>query len=101
MSRNQDEGGNGKKRSLFDMDNGFATTLAAMISMLASPALNEFTAPYVIWLAQRSYPPDLVELIRVVWMFCCWPLTFFAAHAGTVAAMSILTLYVVQRSVAF
>lgn len=81
-------GGNGPK-----MDDGFAITLAAMISMLASPALNEVTAPYVVWIAQRSYPPDWVEAIGFAWMVCCWPLTFFAARAGVAAALAVASMY--------
>ena len=45
-----------------DLKGGFATTAAAMIAMLASPALNEVTAPYVVWLAERSYPRDVVRV---------------------------------------
>lgn len=97
MSGYDDDPGRRKKKSIFDMDNGFATTLAFMIAILASPALNEFTVPYVILIAQRSYQPDFVALIEKVWMVCCWPLTFFAARAGIIAALSVMTVYGILR----
>ena len=97
MPRFNDDPGRGKKKSIFDMENGFATTLAFMIAMLASPALNEVTAPYVIMLAQRSYRADFVALIEIAWMLCCWPLTFFAARAGIIAALTVSTFYAGYR----
>lgn len=80
-----------------DLKGGFATTAAAMIAMLASPALNEVTAPYVIWLAQRSYPRDVVELITIAWMVACFPFVFFAARAGIGAALTVAGVYLAYR----
>ncbi|CAN0543578.1 unnamed protein product, partial [Ectocarpus sp. 8 AP-2014] len=49
---NQGYKGPGKRGPGDDLKGGFATTAAVMIAMLASPALNEVTAPYVVWLAE-------------------------------------------------
>jgi hypothetical protein len=80
-----------------DLKGGFATTAAAMIAMLASPALNEVTVPYVIWLAERSYPRDVVELIRIAWMIACFPFVYYAAKAGIGAALTVAGVYLAYR----
>lgn len=80
-----------------DLKGGFATTAAAMIAILASPALNEVTAPYVIWLAERSYPRDVVEIMRIAWMIACFPFVFFAARAGIGAALTVAGVYLAYR----
>lgn len=92
-----DPRGGGKNSPGDDMKGGFATTAAAMIAMLASPALNEVTTPYVIWLAERNYPTDIVELIRVAWMVACFPFVFFAARAGISAALTVAGVYLAYR----
>lgn len=76
---------------------GFAMTAAAMIAMLASPALNEVTAPYVIWVAERSYPRDVVKLIRIAWMIACFPFVYYAAKAGIGAALTVAGVYLAYR----
>jgi len=80
-----------------DLKGGFATTAAVMISMLTSPSLNEFTSPYVIWLAQRSYSPDFVEWFRLAWMIACFPFVFFAARAAIGAALTVAGVYLAYR----
>ncbi len=80
-----------------DLKGGFATTAAAMIAMLASPALNEVTAPYVVWLAERSYPRDVVEIIGIAWMIACFPFVFFAARAAIGAALTVAGVYLAYR----
>lgn len=94
-NRKQDQDGRSPPQK--DMEGGFATTAAAMIAMLAAPALNEITAPYVIWLAQKNYSQDFVELIAIAWMIACFPFVFFSARAGIVAAITISSMYVSYR----
>lgn len=77
----------------------FATTAAAMVAMPASPALNEVTAPYMILLAERSYPRDVVQIFQVVWMVACFPFVFFAARAGIGAALTVAGVYLAYRFV--
>ncbi|MCD1628100.1 hypothetical protein K7H22_19075 [Seohaeicola saemankumensis] len=79
------------------MKDGFASTLAAMISVLLSAPLNEFTQPYVILYAQRTYAPELVDLIAIVWMILCWPLVFFAARASVIAGLTAAGVYLAYR----
>ncbi len=55
-----------------DMQGGFATTAAAMVSIVLSPPINAFTQPYVILMAERSYPYELVDLIAIAWMILRW-----------------------------
>ncbi|MBO4168851.1 hypothetical protein [Cereibacter azotoformans] len=95
--RNQDHQGNGNGLPRNDMQGGFATTSAAMIAMIAAPALDEATAEYVILLAQRSYAPDIVQLIEVAWMIACFPFVFFAARAGINAALTVAGIYLAYR----
>lgn len=80
-----------------DLSGGFATTAAAMIAMIASPALDEATSQYVILLAQKSYAPDIVQLIEVAWMIACFPFVFFAARAGITAALTVAGVYLAYR----
>lgn len=89
--------GNGGKRPEDDLKGGFATTAAAMIAMLVAPALNEMTAPYVIWLAQKNYSQDFVELITIAWMITCFPFVFFAARAGIYYALTAAGVYLAYR----
>ena len=77
--------------------NGFANTAAAMVSIVLSPPINEFTQPYVIYWATRSYPPELVDLVSIIWMIRIWPLTFFSARAGIVYALSAAGVYLAYR----
>ena len=80
-----------------DWQGGFATTAAAMIAMLVSPAMDEATAPYVIWLAERSYPRDVAEIIRIAWMMACFPFVYFAAKAAIGAALTMAGVYIAYR----
>lgn len=89
--------GSGGKDPGDDLKGGFATTAAAMVSIIVSPPLYEFSAPYVWELARRSYRPEMVDFIMVVWMILTWPLTFFAARASIVAALSMAGIYFAYR----
>ena len=80
-----------------DLKGGFAATAAAMVSLILSPPINEFTQPYVIYWAIRSYPSELVELISIAWMILIWPLVFFAARAGIVYALTAAGIYLAYR----
>ncbi|WP_299724850.1 hypothetical protein [uncultured Tateyamaria sp.] len=95
MNPNQ-HGPNGQGGGM-NMKDGFASTLAAMISVLLSAPLNEFTQPYVILYAQRTYAPELVNLIAIVWMILCWPLVFFAARASIIAGLTAAGVYLAYR----
>lgn len=66
---------------------GFATVVAVMLAMLAAPPLHQWTAPYVLALARRSYSPDLVQLFELAWMIACYPFVFFAARASVSVAL--------------
>lgn len=76
---------------------GFANTAAAMVSILLSPPINEFTQPYVIYWAMRSYPPELVGPISIIWMILIWPLVYFSAREGIVYALSAAGVYLAYR----
>lgn len=80
-----------------DLQGGFATTAAAMIAMIAAPALNEMTATHVIWIAQKNYPPNIVYIIELAWMIACFPFVFFAARAGIAAALTVAGVYLAYR----
>lgn len=71
----------------WDSLQGFATVVAAMLAMLAAPPLHQWTAPYVLALARRSYSPDLVQLVELAWMIACYPFVFFAARASVSVAL--------------
>lgn len=79
------------------MNDGFATTLAAMVALILSAPLNEYTNPYVVYFAQRTYAPDLVNLISIAWMFLCWPLVFFAARASIIAGLTAAGVFIAYR----
>ena len=79
------------------MKDGFASVTAAMVSIILSAPLNEYTQPYVIYLAQRSYSPEIVHLIGIVWMLLCWPLAYFAARASIIAALTAAGVYIAYR----
>lgn len=79
------------------MKDAFASTLAAMVSIILSTPLNEFTQPYVIYWAQRTYAPELVDLIAIIWMILCWPLAFFAARASIIAGLTAAGVYIAYR----
>ena len=86
-----------KKNFWEELQGGFTYTLAAMISLLTSPVLNEWTQPWVIWLASKSYSPEWVDVIAFLWLALCFPFTFFLARAGTIAAISLAGIYLAYR----
>ncbi|MEM7547590.1 MAG: hypothetical protein AAF367_18850 [Pseudomonadota bacterium] len=93
----QPPGGGGDRSPLDDLKGGFATTAAAMLAMLVAPSLDEITAPYVIYLAQQSYPADAVDLIDIAWTVACYPFVFFAARAGIAGALTVAGMYLAYR----
>lgn len=86
--------GPGEKMS---MKEAFASVLAAMVSIILSAPLNEYTQHYVIYLAQRSYAPEIVDLIGIAWMLLCWPLVFFAARASIIAGLTAAGVYIAYK----
>lgn len=79
------------------LQGGFAITAAAMVSIILSPVIDEYTKPYVIYWARRNYPPELVQLISIIWSILTWPLVFFAARAAIVYALTAAGLYLAYR----
>jgi hypothetical protein len=77
--------------------NGFATTVAAMAAVIGGPLLYQYTGPYVIALAQRSYPPEFVNLTAVAFQLACYPFVFFAARASIGVALMVAGSYVALR----
>ena len=80
-----------------DLTGGFASVAAAMVAILLGAPLNDWTAPYVIALAQETYSPEVVDLIGVAWMILTYPLVFFAARASIVAALTTAGMYLAYR----
>ena len=68
-----------------------------MVSIVISPPFHEFTAPYVWTLASKSYGPEMVDFIMAIWMILIWPLTFFAARAAIVTALTTAGVYLAYR----
>ncbi len=68
---------------------GFASVTAAMLAMLGAPYLNELTAEYVVALARRTYPPEIVQLVEFAWLVACFPFVFFAARASIGVALMV------------
>lgn len=77
--------------------NGFATTLAVMISVFVAPLLNQYTAPFVVDIAKQTYGPQIVQLIDFGWMVACFPFVFFAARASVGVALMMAGSYVAYR----
>ncbi|MGR3513825.1 MAG: hypothetical protein ACU0GG_13775 [Paracoccaceae bacterium] len=85
----------GEKPGFFDtLQGGFANTLAAMVALVLSMPLYEYTEPYVYYWASRSYPPGLVDAVVIAWMILCWPFCYFAARASIVAALAGAAIYI-------
>lgn len=80
-----------------DLKGGFATVAAAMVSIVVSPPFHEFTAPYVWELARRSYGPEMVDFIMVIWMILIWPLCYFAARASILAGLTVAGVWIAYR----
>lgn len=76
---------------------GFATVVALMLAMLAAPALNQWSAPYVLTLARRNYSPDLVQMVEFGWMIACYPFVFYAARASVGVALMVAGSAAVYR----
>ena len=80
-----------------DLKGGFATVAALMLAMIFAPTLSELTLPFVVGIARRSYPPDIVSLFETAWMVLAFPLTFFAARAGIAYALTAAGVYLAYR----
>ncbi|TYB83479.1 hypothetical protein [Maritimibacter fusiformis] len=80
-----------------DIKGGFATTAAAMVAILLGSPFNAVTAPYVIAMAERSYSPEVVDLIGIAWMILAYPFVFFAARASILAALTAAGVYIAYR----
>ena len=80
-----------------DLKGGFATIAAAMLAMIFAPTLNELTLPYVIGIARRSYPSDIVSVFEIAWMLLCFPFVFFAARASIAFALTAAGVYLAYR----
>lgn len=87
----------GPRGPMDEIKGGFATTAAAMVALILGAPLNEFTQPYVIYWAERTYAPELTQLIGIAWMILCWPLTYFAARASILAALTAAGVYLAYR----
>lgn len=80
-----------------DLTGGFATCAAAMVSIIITPVFTEITMPYVMKLTEDQYSRDTVALIAFAWEIIAWPMTFFAARAAIVAALTIAGVYLSYR----
>lgn len=80
-----------------DLKGGFASVAALMLAMIFAPTISEATLPYVIGIAERSYPPDIVSLFEIAWMLLCFPFVFFAARAGIAYALTAAGVYLAYR----
>lgn len=95
MNPNQNTPGNRGPGT--DLQGGFATTAAAMLAMLVAPILDQYSGPYVIYLARQNYAPEIVDLIDIAWTIACYPFVFFAARASIAAALSAAGVYLAYR----
>ncbi|MEM8774972.1 MAG: hypothetical protein AAGF53_08055 [Pseudomonadota bacterium] len=68
-----------------------------MSSIIITPVFTEHTTPFVIMLTEDQYPPDYVALIAFAWEIIAWPMTYFAARAAIVAALTIAGVYLSYR----
>ncbi|ARE41702.1 hypothetical protein RGUI_3561 [Rhodovulum sp. P5] len=68
-----------------------------MLAMIFAPTLHEMTIPYVIGIARRSYPADIVQFLEIAWMLCCFPFVFFAARASIAFALTAAGIYLAYR----
>lgn len=96
MMRSRQHGPDGRNDRMSSKD-GFASVLAAMVSIILSAPLNEYTQPWVIYLAMRSYSAELVQLISIAWMLLCWPLVFFAARESIIAGLTAAGVYAAYK----
>ena len=87
----------GPQSPMDDIKGGFATTVAAMVAILLGSPFNALTAPYVIAMAERSYSPEIVDLIGIAWMILSWPMIFFMARASIIAALTAAGVYLAMR----
>ncbi len=87
-----------RERTVFqDSLQGFATVVAVMLALLAAPVLNQFSAPYVLALARRSYGPDMIALVEMAWLVACYPFCFYAARASVSVALMVAGSAVAYR----
>lgn len=77
--------------------NGFATTVAVMAAVIGAPFMYQVTGPYVIALAQRSYPQEFVDMTAIAFQLACYPFVFFAARASLGVALMVAGSWVAYR----
>lgn len=80
-----------------DLKGGFATCAAAMVSIVVSPPIYEFTAPFVWDLSRQSYSEEVSRAIITLWGILVYPTSFFAARAAIVASLTMAGVYLSYR----
>lgn len=91
----QQGGGNGGplQQSLM----GLTNVLAAIAAMIGAPLIYEFTIPFFLELAARTYGRDMLALMDVVWFALMFPATFFCARAAFFVALTSAATFAALR----
>lgn len=78
-------------------NDALANTIAGAIAFLAGPFLHQYTVDWVLRIAAKTYPPDMMALIYYAWLVFAHLLIFFGVRAPVFVGLTAITIYAGAR----
>lgn len=91
MSLSPQQGANDKR------DMALSNTIAGAVAFLLGPFLHQYTVDWVLRIAAKTYPPDMMALIYYAWLVFAHLLIFFGVRAPVFVGLTAITIYAGAR----
>lgn len=78
-------------------DMALSNTIAGAMAFLLGPFLHQYTVDWVLRIAAKTYPHDMMPLIYYAWLGFAHLLIFFGVRAPVFVALTAITIYAGAR----
>lgn len=78
-------------------DMALANTIAGALAFFLGPFLHQYTVDWVLRIAAKTYPADMMPLIYYAWLVFAHLLIFFGVRAPVFVGLTSLSLYATAR----